>query len=92
MDQILAPFTMETRIVRESDYSPAAPLFMLLKSQVLKIQRGNEILTIKGHDSATNNQNPNLDLVNVNAYIKCSEILSISSIERKQNSDINQGL
>ena len=38
-------------------------------------------------------ENPNVDLVNMNAYIKFGEILSISSqdIERKQNSDINQG-
>ena len=39
----------KTRIVRESDYSPAAALFMLKKGQVLKILRRNEILTsIKG--------------------------------------------
>ena len=37
--------------------------------------------------------NPNLDLVNMNAYTKFGEILSICSpdIEWKQNSDINQG-
>ena len=37
--------------------------------------------------------NPNIDLVNMNAYIKFDEILSISSqdIERKQNFGINQG-
>ena len=37
--------------------------------------------------------NPNIDLVNMNAYIKFGEILSISSqdIERKQNFGINQG-
>ena len=37
--------------------------------------------------------NPNLDLVNINAYIKFSEILSICSqdIERKQYYDVNQG-
>ena len=37
--------------------------------------------------------NPNKDLVNMNAYIKFGEILSISSqdIERKQNFGINQG-
>ena len=37
--------------------------------------------------------NPNLDLVNMNAYIKFSEILSIcfKDIERKQNSEINKG-
>ena len=36
--------------------------------------------------------NPDLDLVNMNAYIKFGEILSIYSqdIERKQNSEINQ--
>ena len=39
------------------------------------------------------NNNPNLDIVNMNAYTKFGEILSICSqdIERKQNSDINQG-
>ena len=33
------------------------------------------------------------DLVNINAFIKFGQILSICSkdIERKQNSDINQG-
>ena len=37
--------------------------------------------------------NPNVDLVNRNAYIKFGEILSISSknIERKRNFGINQG-
>ena len=38
--------------------------------------------------------NPKLDLVNVDAHKKIGQILSICSqgIERKQNSDINQGL
>ena len=38
--------------------------------------------------------NPNVDLVNMNAYIKFGEILSICSqdIEQKQNSGVNQGL
>ena len=37
--------------------------------------------------------NPNLDLVNMNAFIKVGEILSISSqnFERIQSSDISQG-
>ena len=37
--------------------------------------------------------NPNLDLVNANVYTKFGQILSIGSqdIERKRNSDINQG-
>ena len=36
--------------------------------------------------------NPNLDLVNISAYIKFGEILSICSqdIERKRNSGLNQ--
>ena len=67
---------------------------------VLKILSGNEILTsIKAHNSVANLQkmtlyNPNLDLVNANVYTNFGEILSIGSqdIERKQNSDINQGL
>ena len=38
--------------------------------------------------------NRNLDLVNMNAYIKFGEILSICSqdIEQKRNSGVNQGL
>ena len=37
--------------------------------------------------------NPNLDLANINAFIKFCEILSMCSqdIEQKRNSDINQG-
>ena len=37
--------------------------------------------------------NPKLDLINMNAYIKFSENRSICSkdIERKQNSGVNQG-
>ena len=37
--------------------------------------------------------NPDVDLVNMNAYIKFGEILSICSqnIERKQNFGVNQG-
>ena len=65
---------------------------------VLKILGGNKILTsIKGHNSVTNLQkitgnNPNLDVVNINAYIQFGEILYICSqdIERKRNSDINK--
>ena len=64
----------------------------------VKLLNGNEILTsIKGHNSATNlrnmtSNNPNLDIFNMNAYIKFSKIQLIFSqdIERKGNSDINQ--
>ena len=60
---------------------------------VLKILSGDKILiSIKGHNSVTNEQNmtsnnSNLDLVNINAYIKFGEILSICSqnIVREQN-------
>ena len=66
---------------------------------VLKILSGNEILTsIKGHNSVANLRkmtlyNPNVDLINGNVYTKSGLILSIGSqdIERKRNSDINQG-
>ena len=54
--------------------------------------------SIKGHNSGTNVQkmmcyNPKVDLVNMNAYIKFGEILSIRSqdIERKRNFGLNQG-
>ena len=38
--------------------------------------------------------NPKVDLVNVDVHTKFGHILSIQSqdIERKQNSDVNQGL
>ena len=66
---------------------------------VLKILSGNEILTsIKGHNSVKilqkmTGNNPKLDLVNVDVHTKFGQILSICSqdIERKRNSDVNQG-
>ena len=66
---------------------------------VLKILSGNEILTlIKGCNSVKilrkmTGNNPKLDLVNVDVHTKFGQILSIRSqdIERKQNSDVNQG-
>ena len=67
---------------------------------VLKILSGNEILTsIKGRNyvkilrKMTVN-NPKLDLVNDDVHTKFGRILSIRSlqdIERKRNSDVNQG-
>ena len=66
---------------------------------VLKILSGNEILTlIKGRNSVKilrkmTGNNPKLDLVNADAHTKFGQILSIRSqdIERKRNSDVNQG-
>ena len=66
---------------------------------VLKILSGNKILTsTKGHNSIKilrkmTGNNPKLDLVNVDVHTKFGQILSIRSqdIERKQNSDVNQG-
>ena len=66
---------------------------------VLKILSGNKILTsIKGHNSIKilrkmTGNNAKLDLVNVDVHTKFGQILSIRSqdIERKQNSDVNQG-
>ena len=66
---------------------------------VLQILSRNEILTsIKGRNyvkilrKITGN-NPKLDLVNVDGHTKFCKILSIGSqdIERKRNSDVNQG-
>ena len=65
----------------------------------LKTLSGNEILTtIKGRYSVKilrkmTGNNPKLDLVNVDVHTKFGRILSIRSqdIERKQNSDVNQG-
>ena len=66
---------------------------------VLKILIGNRILTsIKGRNFVANLRkmtlyNLNLDLINVNVYTKFGKILPIGSqdIERKRNSDIDQG-
>ena len=66
---------------------------------VLKILSGNEILTsIKGRNSVKilqkmTGNDPKLDLVNVDVRTKFGQILSIcfQDIERKQNSDVNQG-
>ena len=66
---------------------------------VLKILNGNEFLTsIKGHNSVKilrklMGNNPMVDLVNVDVGTKFGRILSIRSqdIERKRNSDVNQG-
>ena len=66
---------------------------------VLMILSGTEILTsIKGHNSGANLRklplyNPILDIIHVNVYTKFGQILSIGSqdIERKPNSNINQG-
>ena len=66
---------------------------------VLKILSGNKTLTlVKGHNSIINlrkmtGNSPNLDIVNMNAYIKFGEILLICSqdIEKKGNDGLNQG-
>ena len=66
---------------------------------VLKILRGNEILTsIKGRNSVKilrkmTGNNPKLDLVDDDVHTKFGRILPIRSqdIERKRNSDVNQG-
>ena len=66
---------------------------------VLKILRGKDILTsIKGRNSVKILQkmignNPKLDLGSVDVHTKFGQILSICSqdIERKRNSDVNQG-
>ena len=66
---------------------------------VLEILSGNEIRTsIKGLNSVKilrkmTGNNPKVDVVNVDVHTKFDQILSICfrDIERKQNSDINQG-
>ena len=66
---------------------------------LLKILSGNEILmSIKGRNSIKilqkmTDNNPKLDHVNVVVHIKFGKFLSIPSqdIERKRNSDVNQG-
>ena len=66
---------------------------------LLKILSGNKILTsIKGRNSVKilqkmTGDNPKLDLVNDDVHTNFGLILSIPSqdIERKRNSDVNQG-
>ena len=67
-----------------------------MRSHILS---GNEILTLmKGRNSVKilrkmTGNNPKLDLVNDDVHTKFGPILSICSqdIERKRNSDVNQG-
>ena len=86
-------------------YNPNVELVMCIQNLVkfcllnLKLLSKNRILTsIKGHNSVANLQkmklyNPNVDLVNDNMYTKFDLILSIHStdMEKKTNSDVNQG-
>ena len=73
--------------------------FGQILSFVLKKLSGNEILTsIKGRNSVNflqkmTGNNTKLDLVNVDVHTKFGQILSSHSqdIERKRNSDVNQG-
>ena len=73
--------------------------FGRILSICLKILSGNEILTsIKGHNSVKilrkmTGYNPKLHLVNDDVHTKFGPILSIrcQDIERKRNSDVNQG-
>ena len=74
--------------------------FGQILSFVLKILSGNEILTsVKGRNSVNffckkmTGNNPKLDLVDVDVHTKFGQILSSHSqdIERKRNSDVNQG-
>ena len=66
---------------------------------ILKILSGNGILTsIKGRNSVKilqkmTGNNPKLDVVNDDVHTNFGPILSIPSqdIERKRNSDVNQG-
>ena len=66
---------------------------------ILQILSGIKILTsIKGRNSVKilrkmTGNNTKLDLVNVDVHTKFGQILSIRSqdIERKRNSDVNQG-
>ena len=72
---------------------------MQKRPEFLWILSGNVILTsIKVRNCLTNLQkmtanNPNVDLVSINSYIKFGQNLSICSqdIERKQNFRVNQG-
>ena len=67
---------------------------------VLEILSRNKILmSIKGRSSVKilrkmTGNNPKLDHVNVDVHTKFGQVMSICSrdIERKQNSDVNQGL
>ena len=69
------------------------------RPEFLRILSGNVILTsIKGRNCLINLQkrtanNPYVDLVSINSYIKFGQILSICSqdIEQKRNFGVNRG-
>ena len=67
-------------------------------SQDIERKRNSDLKakTIKKYvtnESKLIGNNPNLDLVNMNEYIKFGEIMPIciQDIEQKRNSDVNQG-
>ena len=84
--------------VKHSTTKPL-PSLLCYSSPKKDIEQKQIFLTsIKGYRPVTNKQNmegsnPNLDLININAFTKFGGILSICSEdnERKQNSDVNQG-
>ena len=72
-------------------------LIMSIRSQDIERKRNSD-LNIKGHNSIKilqkmTGNNPKLDLVNDDVHTKFGRILSIRSqdIERKRNSEVNQG-
>ena len=69
-----------------------------IRSQHIERKRNSDVKSIKGCNSVKilqkmTGNNPKLDLVNVDVHTKFGRILSIRSqdIERKRNSDVNQG-
>ena len=89
----------ENRRLRNQPISCQYQGICKILSNSINLLSGNEILTsIKGNKSVINlcnltTNNPNLDVVNINAHAKLGQMPSICSqdIERKRNSDINQG-
>ena len=67
-------------------------LKILSRNEILKSIKGRYVNSVKILRKMTGN-NPKLDLVNDDVHTKFGRILSIHSqdIERKRNSDVNQG-
>ena len=83
-------YNINVDLVDDDVYTKFGLILSICKKQILA--------SVKGRNSIANLQktkiyNTNVDLVNDNVFAKFSVILSICSqdIERKPNSDVNQG-
>ena len=84
-------------LVNDDVHTKFGPI-LSIRSQDIERKQNSDVNQGQGHNSVKilrkmTGNNPKLDLVNVDVHTKFGRILSICSqdIERKRNSDVNQG-